>query len=77
MKPIMIILDDWGRRRAASTVWEKIKEQVDLKFLNGKDPMDPAIFENVEIIMAMRERTRIDGQRGAHAAYWLDGGRSI
>jgi D-3-phosphoglycerate dehydrogenase / 2-oxoglutarate reductase len=60
MKPIMIVLDDWEGRIAASAVWEKIKDQVDIKYLNGNEPVDLAISENVGIIMALRERTRID-----------------
>jgi|GEM_PF-4410357 hypothetical protein len=37
MKPIMLVLDDWEGRIAASPVWEKIKGQVDLKSLNGNN----------------------------------------
>ena len=60
MKPVMIVLDDWEGRIAASSCWEKIKTQVDILYFNGTEPMDPGICENVLIIMALRERTRID-----------------
>jgi D-3-phosphoglycerate dehydrogenase / 2-oxoglutarate reductase len=65
MKSLMIILDDWEGRIAASACWKKVKESVDIRFLNGADfknnaPMDTALFENVSIIMALRERTTID-----------------
>ena len=60
MKRVMIVLDDWEGRIAASSCWEKINDRVDIHFFNGNEPMDPGICENVLIIMALRERTRID-----------------
>ncbi len=65
MKPLMIILDDWEGRIAASSCWENVNESVEIRFFNGTDingatPMDPAIRETVSIIMALRERTAID-----------------
>ena len=60
MKRVMIVLDDWEGRIAASSCWEKVNDQVDIHFLNANEPMDPGICEDVLIIMALRERTRID-----------------
>jgi D-3-phosphoglycerate dehydrogenase / 2-oxoglutarate reductase len=60
MKPTMLVLDDWEGRVAASLSWEKIKERIEMKFLNGDETADPGVCENVDIIMTLRERTRID-----------------
>jgi D-3-phosphoglycerate dehydrogenase / 2-oxoglutarate reductase len=60
MKPLMIVLDDWEGRIAASSCWEKMKNQVDIKFFNGTEPIDAFTCENVLIIMALRERTGIN-----------------
>jgi D-3-phosphoglycerate dehydrogenase / 2-oxoglutarate reductase len=60
MKPLLIVLDDWEGRVAASPCWEKMKNEVDIKFLNGTEPMDAHTSENVLFIMTLRERTAID-----------------
>jgi D-3-phosphoglycerate dehydrogenase / 2-oxoglutarate reductase len=60
MKPMMIVLDDWEGRIAASAVWRQIEGQVDIHFYNGSVQMEPGICENVIIIMTLRERTVID-----------------
>ena len=45
MKRVMIVLDDWEGRIAASSCWEQVNDQVDIHFLNGNEPMDPGICE--------------------------------
>jgi phosphoglycerate dehydrogenase-like enzyme len=58
MKPLLLILDDWGGRIAASACWGRIKELVEIKFLDG--PLSSAPDDeitNTRFIMALRERT--------------------
>src|SRR5439155_23629857 len=63
MKPLLIILDDWEGRIQASACWNKVKELVEIKFL--KEPIDSANdaqIEQVQFLMALRERTILPQQ---------------
>ena len=60
MKPILLILDDWEGRVAASECWQKLKDQVEIKFLSG--PITTAKAEEIldtVFLMALRERTAL------------------
>lgn len=59
MKPVMIVLDDWEGRIAASSCWRRVEDRIDIHFFSG-DLLDSAICENAIILMAIRERTKID-----------------
>ena len=60
MKTLMIVLDDWEGRIAASPVWIQMKRNVDIHFFKGSDPIPTEISERVFIIMTLRERSAID-----------------
>lgn len=60
IKPLLVILDDWEGRIAASSCWDQFKDIVEIKFL--KDPISQVSaseIENAEFLMAIRERTKL------------------
>ena len=60
MKPILLILDDWEGRIAASTCWNKLSELVEIRFLSS--PIDAVPDKNlsaVNFLMTIRERTSL------------------
>jgi len=60
MKPLLLILDDWEGRIAASPCWGKIKELVDIKFLSEPIANVPdSALSGVSFLMALRERTAL------------------
>ena len=60
MKILMIVLDDWENKIAKSSCWDRIRNQVDIHFVNDWKLLDAAICENVSIMLTVRERSRID-----------------
>ena len=63
MKPLVLILDDWEGRVAASSCWNSIKDQVDIQFENGPiDKIPDRDLAGVRFLMAMRERTALTEQ---------------
>jgi len=61
MKPLLLILDDWERRIQASSCWSRLRDLTEIKFL--KEPIrdiDPVQLEQVEFLMAIRERTALN-----------------
>ena len=63
MKPVLIILDDWEGRIAASSCWDQVKDIVEIRFL--KDPIETvprSEIEDAEFLMAIRERTTLTGE---------------
>ena len=61
MKPVLLVLDDWEGRIAASTCWREIEEVVDIHFLQG--PVANAadsLLSEVEFLMTLRERTALN-----------------
>jgi D-3-phosphoglycerate dehydrogenase / 2-oxoglutarate reductase len=63
MKPLLVILDDWEGRIAASSCWNRLREQVDIQFLTGPiDSVPDAGLSGVRFLMAMRERTSLTEQ---------------
>src|ERR1700744_3084439 len=60
MKPILLILDDWEGRIAASACWKKLSEQVQIRFLSSPiDTAPDADLADVNFLMAIRERTAL------------------
>jgi D-3-phosphoglycerate dehydrogenase / 2-oxoglutarate reductase len=60
MKPLLLILDDWEGRIAASPCWNELRESVDIQFLSkpiGEVP-DTELSE-VKFLVALRERTAL------------------
>jgi phosphoglycerate dehydrogenase-like enzyme len=60
VKPVLLILDDWEERIAASSCWNQLKDIVEIKYL--KEPIanvPKSEIENVEFLMAIRERTAL------------------
>src|SRR5579862_8515220 len=63
MKPLLLILDDWEGRIAASPCWEQIKDKIDIKFLSEPiGTISENVLANVEFLMALRERTPLTEQ---------------
>jgi D-3-phosphoglycerate dehydrogenase len=60
MKPLLLILDDWEGRIAASACWEKLKEHVTIKYLDKPitAATDSEIGDTV-FLMPLRERTAL------------------
>jgi phosphoglycerate dehydrogenase-like enzyme len=58
MKPIMIVLDDWEGKIQASDCWKKVKDSVEVRFLQKSiEHADDAEINLAEFLMAVRERT--------------------
>ncbi len=60
MKPLLLILDDWEGRIAASSCWQQLKDIVEIKFL--KEPVTKAPPEEIKetsFLLAVRERTAL------------------
>ena len=63
MLPLLIILDDWEGRIAASTCWKKLQDIVEVKIFKEhfeKIPVDD--LARAEFLMALRERTTLNEQ---------------
>jgi phosphoglycerate dehydrogenase-like enzyme len=61
MKPLLLILDDWEGRIQASSCWNQLRDLMEIKFLKEPiDDIDPAQLEQVEFLMAIRERTTLN-----------------
>jgi D-3-phosphoglycerate dehydrogenase / 2-oxoglutarate reductase len=63
MKPLLLVLDDWEGRIAASSCWIELRELVDIRFLTS--PLEKVSDEDllgVEFLMAIRERTALTAQ---------------
>ena len=61
MKPLLLILDDWEGKIAASACWTRLKEYVDIKFL--QEPINEVSeldMLNATYLMAVRERTPLN-----------------
>jgi D-3-phosphoglycerate dehydrogenase / 2-oxoglutarate reductase len=60
MKPILLILDDWEGRIAASTCWKKLTELVEIRFLSSSiDAVPDNDLTPVSFLMTIRERTAL------------------
>jgi D-3-phosphoglycerate dehydrogenase len=60
MKPILLILDDWEGRIAASACWQQLKDLVEIKYLQG--PLASATKADIKdtgFLLAIRERTAL------------------
>jgi D-3-phosphoglycerate dehydrogenase / 2-oxoglutarate reductase len=58
MKPLLLILDDWEGRIAASSCWKSLSGQVDIRFLTEPiDRMPDDTLSGVSFLMTIRERT--------------------
>ena len=60
MKPILLVLDDWEGRIAASSCWDQLKDIVEIKYL--KEPIaniPGSEIANAEFLLAIRERTAL------------------
>jgi len=63
MKPLLLILDDWEGLIAASPHWEKLKEQVEIKFLDKPILSVPeSEITDTVFLMPLRERTALTEQ---------------
>jgi phosphoglycerate dehydrogenase-like enzyme len=63
MKPLLLVLDDWEKRIAASHCWKQLKELVDIEFLTEPISSVPdSLLSNVSFLMAIRERTALNDQ---------------
>ena len=63
MKPVMLILDDWEGRIAASKSWQKLKDLVEIRFLDkALVDADESELLHVEFLMAIRERTALSAR---------------
>jgi phosphoglycerate dehydrogenase-like enzyme len=63
MKPLLLILDDWEKRIAASPSWNQLKEMVDIEFLTESiNTIPDSLLSNVSFLMAIRERTALNDQ---------------
>ncbi len=60
MKVLMIVLDDWENKISGSSCWDKIKDRVDILFINDYHSLDTSICKNVSVILTVRERSKID-----------------
>lgn len=60
MKPLLLVLDDWEGRIAASPCWNELKESVDIQFLSKpiNEVSDTELLE-VNFLMTLRERTAL------------------
>jgi D-3-phosphoglycerate dehydrogenase / 2-oxoglutarate reductase len=60
MRPVLLILDDWEGRIAASTCWNQLREQVEIRFLPSPiSEVSDADLAGVNFLMAIRERTAL------------------
>jgi phosphoglycerate dehydrogenase-like enzyme len=60
MKPLLLVLDDWEGLIEASPCWEKIKEQVEIRYLNKPiSSVASSEIANATFLMALRERTAL------------------
>jgi phosphoglycerate dehydrogenase-like enzyme len=63
MKPVLLILDDWEGRVAASPSWQMLDGLVEIRFLNkALADADEKELLPVEYLMAIRERTALTAQ---------------
>jgi len=63
MKPLLLILDDWEGRIAASSCWDKLNETVDIQFLSSPvDTVSDDVLARANFLMAIRERTPLTQQ---------------
>jgi D-3-phosphoglycerate dehydrogenase / 2-oxoglutarate reductase len=61
MKPTLLVLDDWEGRMPSSPAWARVKELVDIVFL--QQHFDITALENpgnIRFLVALRERTPLD-----------------
>jgi len=60
MKPILLILDDWEGKIAASSCWDRLKEFVTINYLREPiSSVNESELSNVSFLMAIRERTAL------------------
>ncbi|TGM58906.1 D-2-hydroxyacid dehydrogenase family protein [Leptospira adleri] len=58
MKPLMLVLDDWEGRIAASSAWNQIEDHVTIEYATKPlEEMPEKEIANVTFLMAIRERT--------------------
>jgi len=63
MKPLLLVLDDWEGCIAASPCWDRLKDVVDIRFLNVPfDTIPDDALSGVQFLMAIRERTALTDQ---------------
>jgi hypothetical protein len=60
MKPLLLVLDDWEGRIAASACWKKLGGQVQIRFLSSPiGTFSDADLSGVNFLMTIRERTAL------------------
>lgn len=63
MKPLLLILDDWEGRIAASSCWDQLKDQVEIKYVKVPlENFDSSELARASFLIAIRERTALTEQ---------------
>ncbi len=63
MKPLLLILDDWEGRIAASLCWKQLRDKVEIHFVpQAIDALPDSLLLRVTFLMALRERTALTEQ---------------
>ena len=63
MKPLLLILDDWEGRIAASSCWNQLADKVEIHFASQPiEALPDSLLSRVNFLMALRERTALTEQ---------------
>jgi D-3-phosphoglycerate dehydrogenase len=63
LKPLLLILDDWEGRIAASLCWKELTDKVEIHFApKAIDELSDSLLSRVEFLMTLRERTALTEQ---------------